>query len=175
MLRIVITGPESSGKTTLARMLAESFDIPYVPEYARIYLEAHGPSYTLADLLHIAQGQLALADSVASNTTHAPALVIDTWMLELVIWAQYRFGHIPEEISSAYQSYPPDLYVLCAPDLPWEPDPLRENPMDRHILYLSYRNAIAQSRTPFIIVSGTGPERETEALEVLRRTTGLGC
>jgi nicotinamide riboside kinase len=169
MLRIVITGPESSGKTTLAKALAARYKAPYVPEYARIYLEERGPSYGLEDLIRIAEGQLALAEARMREEPSASHIFIDTWMLEIRVWAQYRYDMVPEMIEQAYHTYHPDIYLLCAPDILWEADPLRENPHDRDILYGLYTEALEQTGIPFVTLTGSASGREVAAQTAISR------
>jgi nicotinamide riboside kinase len=167
-MRIAITGPESSGKTTLTSLLARHFDIPFVQEYARIYLETKGTEYALGDIVNIAIGQLALAEAIESANPEPRAILLDTWLLELRIWSQYRFGVIPDVLDDMYRKHPPDFYVLCMPDIPWEPDPLRENPHDRDLLFQMYLADIERSMIPFVIVSGGAHEREQMAIRALQ-------
>ncbi len=163
MQRIVITGPESSGKTTLAKKLVEEFNALYVPEYARSYLDLKGTNYELSDIINIAIGQLALAESIEASSCEQPFMIIDTWMLELRTWAEYKYGVIPEMLETMYREQIPDFYVLCTPDLVWENDPLRENPYDRELLFEIYLSAIIESKVPHDIIIGTGEERERQA------------
>jgi len=165
---IVVTGPESSGKTTLAQYLAAAFQTLWVPEYARTYLEQKQGPYLLPDLINISIGQVALMESTAAEAAGKACIILDTWMLELAIWAEYRFGSVPEVITDMLSSHQPDLYVLCTPDLPWKPDPLRENPDDRDQLYLKYHRAVLKSGIPYVTVSGTGPVRERAAYDNIR-------
>ena len=160
MKRIVLTGPESSGKTTLAQYLAHAFDTLWVPEYARTYLRMKQGRYELQDLVNIAIGQVALLESAEITASDKPCIFLDTWMLEIAIWAEYRFGTVPDIIPQILGTHPPDLYVLCSPDLAWEPDLLRENPHDRDQLYGRYRSAVLENGIPYVSVSGTGPDRE---------------
>lgn len=168
MKYIAVTGPESSGKTTLARTLAEAFDTAWVPEYARTYLELKPGAYTLKDLEQIAIGQAAMVWATAKSRENAPCIFLDTWMLEIAIWAEYRFGTIPGIVAQLLTDYPPDLYLLCQPDLPWEDDPLRENPLDRDTLYQKYAAAVDQSGIPVINVQGSGKSRERDAIAGVR-------
>ncbi len=161
MKRIVVSGPESSGKTTLATFIARSFDIPLVPEFARFYLSDPVYRYDLTDLVLMAQGQIGLS----GDATPDRFVIHDTWMLEFRVWAEYRFGRVPVFIEEMLVRQPPHLYILCAPDLPWESDPLRENPHDRDVLFSSYHSAMIASGVPFIVASGAGPEREQSVIE----------
>ena len=163
MKPIVITGPESSGKTTLARHLITEFDLPYIPEYARVYLESISRDYTPADIINIAIGQVALVESISAAFPDRPYLILDTWMLEIRIWVQYRFGEIPDVIEKLYREHLPVLYVLCTPDIAWAHDPLRENPHDREELFGLYQTAIEESLVPYIVISGE--RRENQAVQ----------
>jgi len=167
--RIVITGPESSGKTTLTASLSTAFDAISVPEYARHYLESKGRDYTLSDIVNIAVGQLALAEAIAETNQSKSYMFIDTWMLELRIWAQYRYDAVPDLIESLYHAHQPDFYVLCSPDIEWQPDPLRENPHDRDVLFKRYHSAIIDSGVPCVVISGSGEERHHKAVEAVKR------
>lgn len=172
MKRIVLTGPESSGKSTLAQHLAAEFDTAWVPEYARSYLGFKGGDYELQDLINIAIGQLVLLESVETSLVDKPCVFLDTWMLEIGIWAEYRFGRIPQIITQIRDDNPADLYVLCTPDLAWEPDPLRENPHDRDFLFDRYAHAVEESGAPHIRVAGTGSGREIDAVAAVRTFLG---
>ena len=163
---IAIVGPESCGKTELARALAERFGAPWVEEYAREYL-AGRPDYDETDLEAIARGQLALE---ASAMNDAPfMLVLDTDMLVIRIWWQERFGRVPDWVEAALRSQLPRAYLLTRPDLAWEPDPLREAQFDRERLFDVYRSALTERGAAFGIVGGTDGARLRSALAALER------
>lgn len=125
-MTILVTGPESSGKSTLARNLAWALDGVYVAEAARDYLEERNGNYTEADLPLIWAKQKEAED--AARASSASFVVCDTGPEVIRIWAEVKFGHCPEDIlrESKERSY--DLIFLCLPDLPWVPDALREAP-----------------------------------------------
>ena len=163
---ISIVGPESCGKTELARALAERFRAPWVEEYARAYLSGR-PDYDETDLEAIARGQLAREESALDD---APAvLVLDTDMLVIRIWWWERFGSAPDWVEAALRSQPARAYLLTRPDLPWEPDPLREAPFDRERLFEVYRDTLTDRGTAFGIVGGTDGARLRSALAALKR------
>ena len=163
---ISIVGPESCGKTELARALAERFGAPWVEEYARDYL-AGGSDYDESDLEAIARGQLAREQGALND---APSvLVLDTDMLVIRIWWQERFGKPPDWLEAALRSQPLRSYLLTRPDLPWEPDPLREAQFDRERLFEVYRGALMERGTAFGIVGGTDDARLRSALALLER------
>lgn len=164
-MRIAITGPESSGKTTLAKELALRLGIRAVPEFARFHLTKYGPEYSSPDLLYFAQAQLALENIYLRR--YPQALITDTDLLVLKIWHEEKFGPCPPVLDQLYRQTPYDLILLCTPDLPWSPDPLRENPADRDRLYALYAAESVKRGLPFEIISGT--DRLDLAWHILRK------
>ncbi len=161
MLRISLTGPESTGKSTLAARLAAHYGTSFAPEFAREYLAATGPQYTLADLEKIARGQLQ-AESAA--TAQARRVVFfDTDLLVIKIWAGHAFGTCPAWISHHLARYPYDLVLLLGVDLPWQPDPLREHPHQRQYFYNLYQRELRAGKSPFAEISGAGDQRFVQA------------
>lgn len=164
MKEIVLTGPESSGKTTLTMQLAAHFQADWVPEYSRYYLENLGRPYEEKDLSNIALGQLALITEKAKET---PGLLFcDTSLLVIRVWGLYKYGRSEEWIKKQLQDHPPHLFLLCRPDLPWEADPLREHTAieDRETLFDLYHQELEQLHLPYSIIEGKGPERLARAI-----------
>jgi len=155
--KIVIIGPESTGKSTLCEQLAAHYHTGWVPEYAREYLMTHGTAYQYEDLLTIAKGQLALEDTytarlsqTASSASQPPAspdqtgtprdphsksdiqhsalLFIDTDMYVMKVWSEFVFGKCDPWILEQIIRRKYDGYLLCQTDLPWTADELREYP-----------------------------------------------
>ncbi len=155
--RVSITGPESTGKSKLAAWLSEVYQTLWVPEYAREYLEKNGPDYLLKDVVAIARGQLERENIAAQKVKKV--LFCDTDLLVTKIWCEVVFGTCPDWIEQHFQLHRYDLYLLCYPDLPWEPDPLRENPDNREELFELYRRALEENELPYRIVKGFGAER----------------
>ncbi len=141
--RILLTGPESSGKTLLAERLSAQLDAVLVEEYAREYLHQREGRYEEADLLAIWRGQ---ADREQAYP-HASCLVCDTGPLVMAVWSAVKYGRIHPEIEAAAATLDYDLILLCAPDLPWAPDPLREAPdaAERWRLFRRYQAKLAKS------------------------------
>jgi nicotinamide riboside kinase len=164
----VLTGPESTGKTAITYALARHFGVPAVPEIARDYL-AESTGYLPCDLLHIAQLQ-ADAESLVVDRELAFG---DTDQQVLYVWWQERFGAAPRVLIERYrhQSWRRH-YLLCAPDLPWETDPLRENPDDRDRLFSIYRNDLQARGLGYDVISGSGDERIEMALRCVRAQLG---
>jgi nicotinamide riboside kinase len=168
---ISITGPECSGKTTLALSLAMATDAVVVTEYARDFLNEHGKQYNINDLIIIARRQFALMqDAVLQAQRTGKHLVIcDTDMTVMRIWAEEKFGMAPQEILDLQIAESFDLILLCDPrDIDWEPDPLRENPYDRQRLFDRYCYHYDQLRRDYKVVQGNADIRLQRAMELLR-------
>lgn len=157
MKKIILTGPESSGKTTLARQLAHHFECGWVSEYARTYLNDLDRSYSQADLYQIALGQYQLEQEFAS--LNPPFLICDTSFLVLKIWSLYKYGDCHPFILQQVEQSTQDLYFLCAPDIPWEADPLRENPNNRQELYDIYLKELQRLDLDFMELKGSKERR----------------
>lgn len=169
MKRVAITGPESSGKTTLARALADGApSAAWVPEYARAFLEARGGDYQEADLVTIARGQV---EAVAQAAKARPALLIsDTDLVVVRIWSLERFGRVAPAIDRMLREATWDLTLLLTPDLPWAPDPLRVNPRDRDRLFDRYQAELHRLGRPFVVIAGD--DRLASAQRAIADLTG---
>ena len=165
MKRIAITGPESTGKSTLAQQLAGHFQALWVPEFARGYVANLNQAYTLSDLENIARGQLALQQKTEAQTPEF--LFADTELLVLKIWSENAFGTCPVWILEELQNQRFDLYLLMNIDLPWEPDPQREHPHLRQYFFDLYKAELERLNFPFEVISGTDEERFQAALQVV--------
>lgn len=167
MIKIVITGPESTGKTTLSAALTAHYHARWVPEYSREYLEVRGPLYTEADLLEIAKGQVHREDQAIADG--GALLFFDTSLEVIKVWSEVRFRRCHPWIEGQLQRRRPDGYLLCRPDLPWQYDPLRENPHDRHLLYERYlEGLVGQPGMPWLgLVEGRGRVRTQNAIRLL--------
>ena len=136
MIRIAITGPESSGKTTLCRSLSEHLNVSFVPEFARSYLEKTNGEYDYPDLNKIAMGQLERVKS-----SNSEVVISDSDFSVLEIWSQYKYGSVSAYIQELVKQDLFDLHILCTPDIPWEQDSLRENPDNRDQLFELYKDS----------------------------------
>ncbi len=167
LVKLAIVGPECTGKTTLAEELSQHWNEPYVPEYAREYLEDLGRNYNHDDILEIAKGQLEREYAIAEKADHF--LICDTNTLVTKIWAEVRFGRAQNWIERQFLEKPYQLYILCGHDIPWEEDPLRENEDDREELYDLYKKALVKAGKRFVEVNGTVEERKEKVLKTLKR------
>ncbi|MGD1845442.1 MAG: AAA family ATPase [Salibacteraceae bacterium] len=165
--RIVLTGPESTGKTTLAKELATYFNTSWVAEIARELLPQLGRPYNYNDLLPIAEKQLELETLQLNQAKNW--LFCDTGPLVVKVWSEFQFGKSDPKVADLVDAHTYDYYLLCDIDLPWEADPLRENPKDRKELYELYHNELQQRQFPFSKISGNGPERLKNALLALEQ------
>lgn len=155
---ILVSGPESSGKTTLAVQLAAALDGLYVAEAARAYLIRQSGLYSEADLPLIWAAQAKAEDTARASS--ASFVVCDTGPEVIYHWALVRFGRVPTEVIRASRKRHYDLVLLCTPDLPWEPDPLREAPdLDRRQAYFKAYRELVPGAT---IISGSN--RPAQAL-----------
>jgi NadR type nicotinamide-nucleotide adenylyltransferase len=173
--KIVIIGPESTGKSTLCETLARHFQTSWVPEYAREYLLTHGKAYNYNDLLTIAKGQIAMEDKIftelntrTSKTDDMPdkskgvPLFIDTDLWVMKVWCEYVFGKCHQWIIDGISSRNYDYYLLCNTDLLWVGDELREYPdlETREKLFRMYKDILINQDRPWIEIKG-GPEQRT--------------
>ena len=171
MRKIAIVGPECSGKTTLTEELALQYHCAYTREYARTYLEQYGPSYDETDLLHIAGGQL-LVEAEAQRLVGergGDLVLCDTDMITIRIWSEEKYGRCQKLIRQLAERTYYDLWLLCKPDIPWEMDPLRENPDDRDRLFEVYVTMLKRLDKPFTVISGERDERLRSAKEAIDR------
>ena len=158
-MKIAIIGPESTGKTTLAKALAQQFHGTYVPEYAREYIERKGTrDVTFDELCEIARHQIEQLQTI-SNDLKRPQTVLffDTELIVTKIWFVYAFGIVPEWLNQAILRYPMDAYLLTAPDIPWQPDPARYNGSDaiRQQLFDRYESELQSLHIPYFVIPHT--------------------
>ncbi len=153
-MKIGIIGPESTAKSTLSQQLAEHFDGVYVPEYARTYIESLNHPYTYADVEAIAHKQI---DEL--RRSDATWLFYDTELIITKVWFEHKYHRCPDFLLEALAVNPIDFYLLCAPDLPFEPDPLRENPHIRTYLFDWYERELQAQGKPYAIIRGEGQAR----------------
>ena len=164
MLKIIVTGPESSGKTTLCKALSKHYNLPFTKEFAREYLTDLGKNYLQEDLLKIATRQLENEQLIINNQQIS---LHDTDLITLKIWSDYKYGNcnnwILEQIEK--QKVENRFYLLCKPDLKWDYDPLRENPTNRNELLEIYKQELENLGHKFLIIKGE--DRNEQAIESL--------
>lgn len=169
--KIAVTGPESSGKSVITQQLANHFKEPATTEYARHYLELLGRPYTFEDVLCIAKGQLAEEKKLLSSARHF--LFCDTDLVVIYVWMKFKYENIHPWVTEQLKKKPYDLHLLMAPDLPWQPDPLREHPNARQELFGIYQQTLEKFKLPYRIISGTGDSRTQMAITKIKASVGL--
>lgn len=162
-MKIVVIGAESSGKTTLAQVLAQRFSTRWVKEYARGYVENLGRRYDYADVEHVARvQQWEFADVRADEL-----VFFDTDLIITKVWFEVGFKQLPDWFEAALKAQGVDLYLFVQPDLPWVPDGVRENGSIRWELYGRYLEEVKKLGTPYVEISGAGQKREEKAFAVV--------
>ena len=162
-LRIVLTGPESSGKTELTNSLSQYFKMPFVPEFAREYLSKKNKEYNLSDLLKINDAQTKI-----QKATDGEMVFWDTDIITIIIWAKEKFNTKNEIFEKSLKENVPHFYLLCNPDLDWEQDDLRENPNDRYRLLKEYQSILTKRRIPYAHIQGKGKIRLANAIDSIQ-------
>lgn len=173
--KIVIIGPESTGKSTLCNQLATHYNTIWCKEYARDFLLKNGTNYTFEDLATIAKGQLTLEDEYVKKLSNSktkilnPKLFIDTDMYVMKVWCEYVFKKCHQFILDEIVNRKYDLYLLCNIDLPWVKDELREYPDEsiRKELFNIYKDILVNQSTPWVQINGTNEQRLQQAIHAV--------
>jgi NadR type nicotinamide-nucleotide adenylyltransferase len=165
--KIVIIGPESTGKSTLCEKLSAHYNTIGVKEYAREYLLKNGTNYTFENLLDVAKGQIKLEE--AATLLNQSPLIIDTDMYVMKVWCEFVFGKCHHWILNRIVERKYDLYLLCNVDAPWVKDELREYPdlVTRATLYKHYKDIMVNQPVPWVDISGGYDERLQKAIEAI--------
>jgi HTH-type transcriptional repressor of NAD biosynthesis genes len=171
--RVAVVGPESTGKSTLARTLAQRFSTRWVPEHARALLElAPDRAPTLEDMERIARGQRAAESSLARQC--ARVLICDTDVLTTSVWSERLFSQVPERVRAWAEA---DRYahtLLCDVDVPWVADPVRYLPDDREGFFRRIRDALDRAGREYTVVRGSWDERLAVASRAVERVLSAG-
>jgi len=161
-IKVVLFGPESTGKTTLSRQLARHYNSIWVPEYARAYLQNkwndERKTCEPKDLLPIAIGQMKLENELAKKTDSV--LICDTDLLETKVYSETYYQGTCNPILETYalkNSY--DLYFLTYIDTPWESDDLRDKPNEREHMFKAFETALRTHQKPYVLLKGGKEER----------------
>ncbi|MGE4586649.1 MAG: AAA family ATPase [Mangrovibacterium sp.] len=167
---IVLTGPESTAKSTLSSELALFFKGNCMQEYAREYLRGKS-SYTYADVEIIAREQIRQYEAARRSDK---LVFMDTWLIITRVWFEWVYGRVPGWLDAAIVACPVDLYLLCRPDIPWQPDPLREHGgEERNQLFLIYRDELEKRGFPYAELGGDGEERVRNARDAVQKRLGI--
>lgn len=176
-VKVVLFGPESTGKTSLCTKLAQYYGTAWVQEFMRGYLEGRDTStpelVRKTDLLPIARGQMEAENRAALNNK---LLFCDTDLLQLKVYSEYYFeGYCPEPIALAAKLNQYNLYLLCDMDIPWEPDPLRDRPFDRLTLFRIFKAELEKYDRSYIIISGDQNKRLHQAIAAVNQLLKSAC
>jgi NadR type nicotinamide-nucleotide adenylyltransferase len=166
--KIVVIGPESTGKSTLCEQLAAKYKTMWVPEFAREYLLDLGRPYQYHDLLIIAKGQLEQENRITSSL-NIPLVFIDTDMYVMKVWCEFVFGKCHSFILDEIVKRKYDTYLLCNTDLPWVADELREYPdlESRDRLYYTYKDIMINQSEPWFEIKGDNEQRLSNAISFI--------
>lgn len=169
IIKVVVIGPESTGKSALCRILAEHYQTDWVPEYARDYLLTNGKEYTYESLDVIAKGQIAEEEKhieTLKQKNKSNLIFIDTDLYVMKIWSEFVFNRCNNQILNGIVHRKYDLYLLCEPDIPWVEDELREYPdvETRLRLYHHYKDSMVQQHVPWVNICGDYENRVNQAI-----------
>lgn len=170
--KVVVIGPESTGKSTLCQQLSTHFKTIWCAEYAREYLLKNGTKYSYENLATIAKGQIQLEETAVKATPpQSGILFIDTDMYVIKVWCEFVFGKCHQFILDEIANRKYDLYLLCNTDLPWVKDELREYPdlATRETLFRIYKDLLINQNTPWVEIKGTENQRLSMAIDAVKR------
>ena len=161
MKSLIITGPESTGKTTIAEYLSRALKIQLIEEYSRNYLEATQGKYEYDDIKTMAKEAYSIINELSTNK-----IIQDTDIITYKIWSTIKYNKSSNWIDERIKNLLPNLYLLCYPDIPWIDDPLRESQHERHDLFRKYEQTLINHKLPYFIISGNKEVRLQTALNL---------
>jgi HTH-type transcriptional repressor of NAD biosynthesis genes len=170
LVKVVLFGPESTGKTTLSRHLARHYNTVWAPEFARDYLQKkwnnERKTCESADLIPIAIGQMKLENKLAKKADKI--LICDTDLLETKVYSEeYYGGFVDKKLDQAAQENTYDLYLLTYVDTPWEEDDLRDRPEQRLEMFHAFENALKKHNRPYLLLKGDKKIRLKKAIQAI--------
>ena len=166
-LKIAVTGPESTGKSLIAKHLADKFGGIFIPEYAREYIQTINRPYCYDDIETIARRQIQQYTELKNES--APVF-FDTWLIITKVWFDWVYQRIPDWLEENIRSCPVDLFLLMKPDIPWEADPARENGGENRLkLYQRYQQELKYYQFDYVEIGGLGKQRFTNAENEISR------
>jgi len=162
--KLILIGPESTGKTTLSVHLAKLYNFDLIAEYSREYLSKKNNSYDYEDLKKI-----AIQQNQIEKNNNSEKIIIDTDLLTIKIWSEFKYGSCDSEIEKIISSYDRNnrYYLLLKDDIKWQYDPLRENKNDRSEIFLLFKKLLEKERLNFSIITGTGVSRVNNAIKIV--------
>jgi NadR type nicotinamide-nucleotide adenylyltransferase len=167
VIKIVLTGSESTGKTEMARQLADYFDAPLAEEFVRSYAAERGGKIEFADHGPIARGQMAAEDAAMARAKDV--VILDSDLVSTVVYCEHYFGRCPAWIEDEARSRAGSLYLLMQPDIPWVPDGVRDREHRREEMHRSFKQKLESLGLRYVEMSGHGEARFTSAVRVVRQ------
>lgn len=168
--KVVVIGPECTGKSELSQFLADHFKTEWVAEYARAYLNKLIRSYEQSDLTKITHGQVRMEEEWMQDANKI--LICDTNAIVVKVWSEFKFGNCEPEILKVIQERKYDLYLLTYIDIPWEEDPQREHPDKREHFFEIFKKEVEKSGVPYVIIDGVREERRKKGIEAIEKLLG---
>ncbi|MDP2089075.1 MAG: ATP-binding protein [Flavobacteriaceae bacterium] len=170
IIKIVLFGPESTGKTTLSKLLANHYKTEWVPEYAREYLQnkwdLEQKTCEPHDLVPIAIGQISLENELSKKATDL--LICDTDILETMVYSQTYYGNFVDPIlEEAAMANTYNLYLLTSIDIPWEKDDLRDRPEQRQEMFKAFENALINYNRSYVLLTGDTINRFKKVVKII--------
>lgn len=164
MTRICVTGPECTGKTTLAQRLAAQLGVDWVPEAARLYAERIGRELTVDDVEPIAREHIALSDAAGKGL-----VVLDTDLVSTAVYGRYYYGFTSPWVEAEATTRLADLYLLCDVDVPWVPDGIRDRPAQRESIFDKFAAELRARRAHTVVIRGPWDARWALANDAVTR------
>ena len=170
LIKVVLFGPESTGKTTLSRQLARHYNTVWTPEFARDYLQEKWNNERKTceqdDLIKIAEGQITLENELAKKADKV--LICDTDLLETKVYSEEFYGgFVDNRLNDAAIENSYDIYFLTYIDTPWEPDDLRDRPEQRLEMFNAFEKALIDYKRPYVLLKGDKETRFKKATEII--------
>lgn len=169
--RLVFTGAESTGKTSMVNSLSAEYNIPFTEEFARNYLESRSANfYQEHEVLRMAIGQ---HNDILDHSSQHPYLFCDTDLLTYLVWKDYKYGMVDADFLELFQTSKGHHYLLFSPDIPWEHDPLREHPNSRWEIHERYLHYLKELNLDYTLVEGENMQRKKICRKTIRNFLGL--
>lgn len=169
MKKVVLTGSESTGKSELAARLGAHFHAPVSPEFVRDFAAQRGRTLTFGDHGLIAKGQIAAEDEAIARAQDL--VILDTDLVSTVVYCDHYFGKVPSWIDQKARDRLADIYLLCAADIPWQPDGVRDRGDRREEMHGLFRARLLQYNALVVDIRGDRDTRFQTAVNAIQRLT----
>lgn len=165
--KVVVIGPECTGKSELSQFLATHFKTVWVEEYARAYLNKLNRLYEQPDLTKIAHGQIRMEEEWMQDANRV--LICDTNAVVVKVWSEFKYGNCEPDILKVIKERHYDLYLLTYIDIPWQDDPQREHPDKREHFFKIFKAEVEKSGVPYVLIEGEREVRRKKAIEAIEK------